>query len=87
MLGNAVPSLLAEILARAIRRQLLGHRVLWSEPKLLPPRRTNVPPAERPALLPAKYKHLIGEHEAHPGTGRGYARQRTADTETGLFSP
>jgi DNA (cytosine-5)-methyltransferase 1 len=87
MLGNAVPSLLAEILARAIRRQLLGHRVLWSEPKLLPPRRTNVPPAERPALLPAKYKHLIGEHEAHPGTGRGYARRRTADTETGLFSP
>jgi len=86
MLGNAVPSLVAEVLARAIRRQLLGHRVRLSELRLLPPRRKNVPPAERPAPLPAKYRHMIGEHDAHPGTGRGYARQRPVDSGLSLFS-
>lgn len=85
MLGNAVPSLVAEILGREIRRQLLGHRIARRAPKLLPPRRKRTPPAERPAPLPAKYERLIGEHEAHPGTGRGYAR-RSADSELSLFS-
>ncbi len=87
MLGNAVPSLVAEVLAREIRRQLLGHRVARRQLKLLPPRRREAPPAEQPAPLPAKYEHLIGDHEAHPGTGKGYARRRTADREAAAFSP
>jgi len=85
MLGNAVPSLVAEILAREIRRQLLGHRISRREPKLMPPRRRNAPPPETPAPLPRKYQDLIGDHEAHPGTGRGYARRRVVDTEESLF--
>jgi DNA (cytosine-5)-methyltransferase 1 len=86
MLGNAVPSLVAEVLAREIRRQILGHRVPRREPKLMPPRRHDTPLAEKPAPLPSKYKHLIGEHEAHPGTGKGYARHGIIDSELGLFS-
>jgi DNA (cytosine-5)-methyltransferase 1 len=86
MLGNAVPSLVAEVLAREIRRQILGHRVPRRDPELMPPRRRDTPPAEKPAPLPSKYKHLIGEHEAHPGTGKGYARQEITESEGGLFS-
>jgi len=85
MLGNAVPSLVAEVLAREIRRQLLGHRVLHRELRLLPPRRRTTPPAERPARLPSKYEHLIGKHAAHPGTGKGYARRRMDESEMSLF--
>jgi len=70
MLGNAVPSLIAEILAREIRRQLLdapSNRRL----QLLPPSRKPVPPAERRASVPAKYHSMIGNHAEHPGTGKG----------------
>lgn len=87
MLGNAVPSLVAEVLAREIRRQLLGHRVARRQPRLLPPRRREIPPAEKPHPLPEKYHPLIGDHTAHPGTGRGYARQRHPDGGAGLFQP
>jgi len=85
MLGNAVPSLLAEILAREIRRQLLGHRVARRKARLIPPRRENIPPPEKPKSLPRKYGDLIGDHDAHPGTGKGYMRQRTQRGELSLF--
>lgn len=71
-IGNAVPSALAEVLARAIRRQLLGHRVSMKA-SLLPPRRQPVPEPEPPGIVPRRYMVLVGDHEAHPGTGRGYA--------------
>lgn len=74
-LGNAVPSALAEVLGRAIRRQLLGQDVEL-QPTLIPKRRDDVPPPEPTKPLPEKYAHLIGEHEAHPGTGQGYAARR-----------
>jgi DNA (cytosine-5)-methyltransferase 1 len=70
MLGNAVPSLIAEILARAIRKQLLD-RPMNSHLRLLPPHRENVPPPEPLAKLPRKYRPLIADHEDHPGEGRG----------------
>ena len=38
-LGNAVPSLLTEILGLEIRRQLLGALHRRRKPKLMPPRR------------------------------------------------
>ena len=76
MLGNAVPSLVAEVLGREIRRQLLGHPLRRRPLKLLPMRRLDTPPAEAIARLPAKFEPLIGEYSAHPGTGKGYARQR-----------
>lgn len=78
MLGNAVPSLVAEVLARAIRRQLLDAPI--SSPlTLLPPRRSNVPPPVKPSAVPEKYHQHIGVHEAHPGTGKGrHAVRRVA---------
>lgn len=70
MLGNAVPSLIAEVLAREIRSQLLDASI--SKPlKLLPPLRENVPPPVNVAPVPRKYHEQIGVHDAHPGTGKG----------------
>jgi DNA (cytosine-5)-methyltransferase 1 len=79
LLGNAVPSLVAEVLARAIRIQLLDSKPRNKSPKLLPPRRAIVPPPEPVALVPKKYLKLQGDHAAHPGEGRGNrARARVA---------
>lgn len=69
MLGNAVPSLLAEVLAREIRSQLLGDR-RNTKLKLLRPH-TSAPPAEPVKKVPKKYHELIGEHAPHPGEGLG----------------
>jgi DNA (cytosine-5)-methyltransferase 1 len=72
-LGNAVPSLLAEVLAREIARQLLGHRVVGQEPRLaIPNAPTSPPPAKKVARVPKRYLDLRGNHAAHPGTGKGY---------------
>jgi DNA (cytosine-5)-methyltransferase 1 len=78
MLGNAVPSLIAEVMARAIRRQFFDS-ALKTPPVLLPPFRTHIPQAEALPPLPAQYRPLIGTYEAHPGTGKGRgAIQRAA---------
>ena len=72
-LGNAVPSLLAEALAGEIACQLLGKARRQQSPlrlavKLAP----TLTPAPSPLrAVPTKYLKLRGEHEAHPGTGRG----------------
>jgi DNA (cytosine-5)-methyltransferase 1 len=79
-IGNAVPSLLGEVLGREIRVQLLGLSAIKGAPKLLPARKTPVPAPEPLGRVPKKYLHLVGEHEAHPGTGKGYA----AVTRAGL---
>ena len=70
-LGNAVPSLLAEILAREIGSQLLQRRLARGVPKLLPPDRSPAPEAVRPKRVPRQFLRLIGEHIPHPGTGQG----------------
>jgi len=70
MLGNAVPSLVAEVLAREIRKQLLDSPTR-TRLKLLPPLREHVPPPVKLAPVPRKYHQHIGEHDAHPGTGKG----------------
>lgn len=70
MLGNAVPSLLAEVLAREIRRQILGEKRVSTDLKLLPPVRAPIPRPERLKRLPEKYQRYIGDHDDHPGEGR-----------------
>lgn len=70
--GNAVPSLLAEVLGREIARQLLGRKrqtvrpLLSIDPAPVPP-----PPSSFSRNIPAKFLGLVGEHTAHPGTGLG----------------
>jgi len=70
--GNAVPSLLAEVIGREIRVQLFGRRAVRAELRLLPPNRLPVPPPEPARAVPEKYHRLVGSQTAHPGTGRGY---------------
>jgi DNA (cytosine-5)-methyltransferase 1 len=77
MLGNAVPSLLAEVLAREIRVQLLGDRTTPHEPKLMPPLRGPIPAPEPVLRVPKKFTSMIGDHPDHPGEGR-FARDRRA---------
>lgn len=75
MIGNAVPSLMGEIMGREIACQLLGAEVEGGL-SLMPAR------AERPAVparvkaVPKEYMKLVGEHQAHPGTGKGNAAAR-----------
>ena len=71
MVGNAVPSLLAEVLAKEIRKQLLGHTRIRQALKLLPPVRKNMPASEKVKPLAKQYHVYIGEHEDHPGEGKG----------------
>jgi DNA (cytosine-5)-methyltransferase 1 len=70
-LGNAVPSLLAEVVARSVRSQLLDGHELSGPPTLLPARQLPMPAPEPVMDVPEKYLSLIGKHKPHPGTGRG----------------
>lgn len=73
-LGNAVPSALAERVALHIRGTLFSETSALSAPlSLLPERRSDRPAPEPVLSLPEKYAELRGVHEAHPGTGLGYA--------------
>jgi DNA (cytosine-5)-methyltransferase 1 len=78
MLGNAVPSLLAEVLAREIAVQLLGLGPYTKGPHLLPPVRSGMPGPEplQPVSMP--YRALIDDHADHPGTGLGRGAQQRA---------
>lgn len=72
-IGNAVPSALAEMLGLAVRSRLLGDtKVSTVTPTLLPNRRESIPSPGPFPPVPEKYLHLVGDHEAHPGTGKGY---------------
>lgn len=79
MLGNAVPSLIGEVIGRAVRAQLLGEPVKKKKLELLQPRRKTTPAPEPVAEVPRSYRALVGDHAEHPGTGQGNrARQRVA---------
>lgn len=72
LIGNAVPSALAELLSHEIRVQLLrGRRRQQESLTLLPRKRADMPPVQRPSSVPRKYLSLLGEHSEHPGVGRG----------------
>lgn len=71
MIGNAVPSLLGEVLAREIAVQLLGRRPYKKVPKLMPPVRADMPAPEPVRPVSRPYLALIDDHPDHPGTGLG----------------
>jgi DNA (cytosine-5)-methyltransferase 1 len=59
LIGNAVPSALAEALAREIARQLLGSANSTITLSLVPPRRGDTPDQEPIISIPRKYVSLI----------------------------
>ncbi|MCM0022143.1 MAG: DNA cytosine methyltransferase [Tagaea sp.] len=76
MVGNAVPSLLAERIALEMRWQLLGDRRRQAAPKLLPPDRGRPPQPEKVAKVPARFRTLASDHPEHPGEGLGVGAAR-----------
>jgi DNA (cytosine-5)-methyltransferase 1 len=74
--GNAVPSLLGEVLGREVRTQLFGLVPMKTPLRLLPPDRSPAPPPEPVLPVPRKFRSLVGNHEPHPGTGKGKAALR-----------
>ncbi|HEY4201359.1 MAG TPA: DNA cytosine methyltransferase [Devosiaceae bacterium] len=79
LIGNAVPSYLAEVLAWEIRRQLLGHEVSPAHSVLQT--RVAKQPAKNSAIavVPKKYRELAASHADHPGTGKGKGAQARQD--------
>ena len=87
MLGNAVPSLLTEILGCEIRAQLLGSPRRQKKLKLLPPRRPGATRTERTKPVPERYHSMIGEHDDHPGEGKGRRARAIREGEMGQPTP
>ena len=81
MIGNAVPSLLAEVLAREIRSQLLGHECSRNDLTLGRPARSSPPTPEPVAPVPSRYLDLIGDHSDHLGKGQISRRRKTDDLQ------
>jgi DNA (cytosine-5)-methyltransferase 1 len=69
-LGNAVPSLLAEVLAREIARQFFNTKY-DDGPTLRVRQRGPIPPPQPILDVPAEFLTLEGDHADHPGTGKG----------------
>ncbi len=69
--GNAVPPLLAEIVGRSIRAQLLGGPETEEPLQHSVRRRSGRTGPEPPKRLPKRYRKYVGTHDPHPGTGKG----------------
>lgn len=77
-IGNAVPSLMAEVIAREIAVQVFGARRPRSEPKLRTKDAGSPPPPCPASPVPPEYRSLVGHHADHPGVGRGRGALRRA---------
>lgn len=76
-IGNAVPSALSEQIALKIQARYFGEAEKEAKnPSLLPTKSKIVPKAKKPTAVPEKYLQYIGQHLAHPGTGKGYGAER-----------
>jgi DNA (cytosine-5)-methyltransferase 1 len=73
--GNAVPSLMGEVLAREIAKQLFGVRKP-TDLKLNVGLKRPIPPPESTQPVPEKYMCLVGDYPDHPGTGKGKSKSR-----------
>ncbi len=73
-IGNAVPSLLAEILANSIHQLLTREKTAGTLKLAVKPAATT-PGPEKLMPVPAEFLNLKGLHKAHPGTGKGRSYQ------------
>ena len=74
-IGNAVPSLMSEILAREIASQVFDRSFDTPLTLSIPPREC-IPDAQPVCKVPEKFMSLVGEHTAHPGTGLGNSHRK-----------
>lgn len=71
LVGNAVPSALAETLAREVAAQFFGSRASLGAASLAPVAQPSTPRAAVPDPVARKFLHLVESDSAHPGTGMG----------------
>lgn len=76
-IGNAVPSLLAEVLARELVTQVTG-KIFSKGYTLEVERAQSIPPPEPVSDVPMEFLSLRGKHTPHPGTGKGRSYQDDA---------
>lgn len=68
--GNAVPPAIGELLGKSIMNQFFNKELDTS--LKLTPRSSGAPPkAHRRCPVPARFKEMAGNPEAHPGHGNG----------------
>ncbi len=79
-IGNAVPAALGELLGLEMRRLLHGAKVR-RDLRLIPAERPARPRATPRRPVPEEYRKLRGDHEDHPGHGKGPAAARWAEEE------
>jgi len=60
----------SHFVGRELRKQFFDHRLSY-ELTLLRSNHGLAPRAEQAQGVPHKYLHLVGDHSAHPGTGKG----------------
>lgn len=70
-IGNATPPLLAEQIARSAAFTLLGSLPTSRLTHEIERNATPLPPLEDTGAVPAAFLSLVGNHEAHPGPGKG----------------
>jgi DNA (cytosine-5)-methyltransferase 1 len=70
LIGNAVPSLLAEVLASQIREQIFEQR-FQNGKKYFQVSSKPIPKPEPVMQVPRKYLRLVGSYADHPGPGLG----------------
>ncbi len=73
--GNAVPSLLTEILGREIGK-ILGARSTKGALKLLKSAKFPVPAPQKTERVPVTFHRLRNSETSHPGTGKGHGALR-----------
>jgi DNA (cytosine-5)-methyltransferase 1 len=69
--GNATPPLLAEVVGRALAAQLFGQHFQGRHLKHRVSRADHIPAARAHRAVPEDFLHLVGDHPAHPGSGKG----------------
>lgn len=79
--GNAVPSALAELVGLKMRARFFGEPECENqEASLVPAKRADMPKPKRIQPVDPQYLDLVGDHSAHPGTGKGYGAERLKAT-------
>jgi DNA (cytosine-5)-methyltransferase 1 len=78
-IGNAVPSLLAEVLGRSLMEQMFNLKT-EETPTLAVVPKDNTPPPEQLKPVPEEYLSLMGNHAPHPGTGKGRSYQEKIES-------